>query len=126
MPGTKRAYRHVPGLFVTTWRKAMNTGTTRTVMLGLATLSMSMMAGCASESASRRDANTATYQEAVDRAQASIQQAGQGASSEYGSADLNRAREKLDEARRFNDAGNETMAERLAVEADLDAEVALA
>ena len=101
----------------------MNTGTTRTVMLGLAALSV--MAGCANESASRR-VKTTEYQQAIDRAAASIQQAGQGTSAEAGTADLNRARDKLNEARKFGEAGNATMAERLALEAELDAEVALA
>ena len=111
----------------------MNTGTTRIVMLGLAALTMA--AGCASESGSRRGEAAdsrrdpqaeAAYQEVLERAQASLAEAERAGASEHGSADLNRAREKLNAARRAAEDGDATRAERLAVEADLDAAVALA
>jgi vacuolar-type H+-ATPase subunit I/STV1 len=107
----------------------MNTGTTRNVMLGLAAVTVTLMAGCANESASRRDGRSdsaASYQTDLDRAAASIAAAEREGATEHGGADLTRARDKLNEARRFADAGNEVAAQRLAVEAGLDAEVALA
>jgi hypothetical protein len=102
----------------------MNTGTTRNVMLGLAALTLA--AGCAGESASRRADTTTSYQEDFERAAASIAEAEREGANEHGSADLNRAREKLNAARRAAEDGNGTLARRLAVEADLDADVALA
>ena len=106
----------------------MNTGTTRTVMLGLAAVTVTLMAGCANESASRRDGRDAasSYQTDLDRAAASIAAAEREGATQHGGADLTRARDKLNEARRFADAGNEAAAQRLAVEAGLDADVALA
>ena len=103
----------------------MNTGTTRNVMLGLA--AVALMAGCANESASRRDGRTASsYQADLDRAAASIAEAEREGATQHGGADLNRAREKLNSARRLAEDGNEIAAQRLAVEAQLDADVALA
>jgi hypothetical protein len=106
----------------------MNTGTTRTVMLGLAAVTVTLMAGCANESASRRDGRDAasSYQTDLDRAAASIAAAEREGATQHGGADLTRARDKLIEARRFADAGKEAAAQRLAVEAGLDADVALA
>jgi len=106
----------------------MNTGTTRNVMLGLAAVTVTLMAGCANESASRRDGRDAasSYQTDLDRAAASIAAAEREGATQHGGADLTRARDKLNEARRFADAGNEAAAQRLAVEAGLDADVALA
>src|SRR5690242_4941050 len=104
----------------------MNTGMTRTVLLGLAAAALTLTAGCASESGSRRDQTTAAYQNDVERARASIAEAERGGASEHGSADLNRAREKLNGALRAAQDGDEAAAQRLAVEADLDAQVAVA
>ena len=103
----------------------MDIGTTRNVMLGLAAAA-SLAAGCANESAARRGGDPATYQEDLDRAAASIAAAEREGAAEHASADLNRAREKLNSARRLADEGELAAAQRLAVEADLDADVALA
>ena len=110
----------------------MNTGTTRIVMLGLAALTMA--AGCASDSGSRRgeadsrrdSQSQAAYQEVLERAQASLAEAERAGAGEHGSADLNRAREKLNAAQRAAEDGDAARAERLVVEAELDADVALA
>jgi hypothetical protein len=108
----------------------MNTGTTRNVMLGLAAVAATVtMAGCANESATSRSGGrsaAATLQADLDRASASIAAAEREGANEHGGADLTRARDKLNEARKFADAGNDAAAQRLAVEASLDADVALA
>jgi hypothetical protein len=114
------------------WRKEMTTGTTRIVMLGLAALTMT--AGCAGESASRRgDADSgrqaraeAAYQEELERAEVSIAEAERGGAYQHGAADLNRAREKVNAARRAAADGDWIRAERMVVEAELDADLALA
>ena len=102
----------------------MNTGTTRNVMLGLAAMTVTLMAGCAG-SPSRGD-SASGYQTDMDRASASISAAEREGATQHGGADLTRARDKLNEARKFAEAGNEVAAQRLAVEASLDADVALA
>lgn len=112
----------------------MNTGTTRTVMLGLAAAAaaVTVMAssGCANGSATARgDARNepaTALQADLERAATSIAEAEREGATEHGGADLTRARDKLNEARRFAEAGNEVAAQRLAVEASLDADVALA
>jgi len=103
----------------------MNTGTTRIVMLGLAAAVLTA-AGCAGESTSRRADTGASYRTDLDRAAQSIAEAEREGATEHGGADLTRARDKLNEARRFAEAGNEVAAQRLAVEASLDADVAAA
>ena len=103
----------------------MNTGTTRIVMLGLAAGVILTAAGCAGESTSRR-ADGSSYESDLDRAAQSIAAAEREGATEHGGADLTRARDKLNEARKFADAGNDAAAQRLAVEASLDADVALA
>ena len=102
----------------------MNTGATRTVMLGLAVLTLT--AGCAGTSASRGDEPTADYQEELEDAAAKIAEAEQAGAYEHGSQDLNLARDKLNAARRAAEDGEAAKAQRLAVEAGLDADVALA
>jgi hypothetical protein len=103
----------------------MNTGTTRTVvLLGLAALTMT--AGCAGGSRRGETEVEAAYQDELDRAEASILAAERAGAYEHGSADLNLAREKLNEARQAAEEGEVARAERLAVEADLDAHVAMA
>src|SRR5690242_9189991 len=105
----------------------MNTGTTRTVMLGLAVLALAVLAaGCVGESASRRDETAVAYQDDLDDAADKIAEAERAGAYEHGSADLNLARDKLNAARRAAEAGEGTKAQRLAVEAGLDADVALA
>ena len=102
----------------------MNTGTTRNVMLGLAAATVTLMAGCAGSPS--RGESASGYQADIDRANASIVAAEREGANEHGGADLARAREKLNSARRMADEGYDAAAQRLAVEAALDADVALA
>ena len=113
----------------------MNTGTTRIVMLGLAAAATAAMtAGCAGESASRRGGSDsgrqaqaeARYQDELESAEATIAEAEREGASRHGGADLNRAREKINAARRAAAEEEWLRAERLVVEAELDADVALA
>jgi glycerol-3-phosphate dehydrogenase len=101
----------------------MDAKLTRNVLVGFAALIVA--SGCAGNSSSRR-AETAEYQDLFERAEASIAEAERAGAYEHGSADLNRARDKLNTARKAAEDGDEVAAEWLAVEADLDADVALA
>src|SRR5262249_15218491 len=108
----------------TSWRKAMNTGTTRNVMLGLAAVTVTLMAaGCAGE---RRTDIAPAYQQDLDRAAASISEAEREGATQHGGADLTRARDKLNSAQRLITEGDPVAGQRLAVEASLDADVAAA
>jgi Domain of unknown function (DUF4398) len=78
-------------------------------------------AGCASNSP-----EAVSYEAGLERAAASIRAAEQAGAYEHGSAELNLAREKLNEARAAAEAGAYERAMRLAVEADLDADLAVA
>jgi predicted metal-dependent hydrolase len=91
----------------------------RYVLAGCAAIAV---AGCAGNS--RADAGT--YRDDLARAEASIVEAQQLGAAERGSVDLSRAREKLDAARRASEEGDKNGAQRLAIEADLDADVAAA
>jgi hypothetical protein len=84
---------------------------------------MVVVAGCAGNS---QRAHGDAYREDFARAEASIDEAERVGAYEHGSADLNRAREKLNAARKATDDGDEDIAQRLAIEADLDADVAAA
>jgi hypothetical protein len=96
-------------------------------MLGLAAAVTLTAAGCAgSESTTRRADSGSSYQDDLERAATSIAEAEREGATQHGGADLTRARDKLNEARRFAEAGNEVAAQRLASEASLDADVALA
>jgi hypothetical protein len=99
----------------------MDSTCTRNVLVGVAV--MVLASGCAGNS-QRADAET--YQQDVARAAASIDEAEKAGAYEHGGADLNRAREKLTAARKASDSGDEDVAQRLAIEADLDADVASA
>jgi hypothetical protein len=66
------------------------------------------------------------YQEEVARAEASIDEAQKLGAVERASTDLNRARAKLNAARKASEEGDKDVARRLAVEADLDADLAAA
>lgn len=57
-------------------------------------------------------------------AEAGVEQARSSGASRYANADLSRARSKLERARRAADDGDEALAERLAHEAEVDAEYA--
>jgi hypothetical protein len=97
--------------------------TYRNVLVGLA--AVVVVSGCAGNSSSRR-ADAGTYQDEISQAAASIDEAEKAGAYEHGSADLNRAREKLNAARKAAEEGDEDVAQRLAIEADLDADVAAA
>jgi hypothetical protein len=101
----------------------MDTKLTRSVLVGFAILSAA--SACAGNSSSRR-AEATEYQDLFDRAESSIAEAERAGAYQHGSADLNRARDKLNAARKAAAEGDEVVARRLAVEADLDADVALA
>ena len=94
----------------------------RNVLVGLsAAIAVSACAGN-----DRRVDESATEQQAIKRAEATIKEAESGGAFEQGGADLNRAREKLAKAQEAAEDGDEEIAERLAIEAELDAEVAVA
>jgi hypothetical protein len=94
----------------------------RNVLVGMvAAISVSACAG----NDRRADAG-APEQQAIRRAEASINEAQNAGAFEQAGADLNRAREKLAKAREAMEEGDEEIAERLAIEAELDAEVATA
>lgn len=94
----------------------------RNVLVGLsAAIAVSACAGNG-----RRVDESATEQQAIKRAEATIKEAESGGAFEQGGADLNRAREKLAKAQEAAKDGDEEIAERLAIEAELDAEVAAA
>jgi predicted RNase H-like nuclease (RuvC/YqgF family) len=94
----------------------------RNVLAGaLAAMAVSACAG----NDRRADAG-APEQQAIRRAEASINEAQNAGAFEQAGADLNRAREKLAKAREAVEDGDEELAERLAIEAQLDAEVASA
>jgi hypothetical protein len=78
-------------------------------------------AGCAADS---RRASGDPSQETLVRAEASIEAAEKSGGYERGGADLNLAKQKLTAARKASAEGDEDVAQRLAVEAQLDAEVA--
>jgi type VI protein secretion system component VasK len=94
---------------------------TRNVIVGLAATFVA--AGCAGGS---KRADATAQKEVIERAAASIDEAEKAGAYEHGSADLNRAREKLSAARKASEDGEDEVAQRLAVEADLDADVAAA
>lgn len=91
------------------------------LLFGLLLISAAML-GCANNEP------VASAQSAQDlsRARASITEAEQSGAERYGSADLMRAREKLRAAEDAAEDGEPERAQRLAVEADLDADLAAA
>ena len=99
----------------------MDSNFTRNVIVGFA--AMFVAAGCAG---SQKRADATAQKEVIERAATSIDEAEKAGAYEHGSADLNRAREKLNAARKASEDGDDDVAERLAVEADLDADVAAA
>jgi hypothetical protein len=101
----------------------MDMNPVRNVLVGVAALVI--VSGCAGDSASRR-ADERGYENDIDRAAASIDEAEKAGAFEQAGADLSRARGKLDAARKASEDGDEDAARRLAVEADLDAQLASA
>jgi hypothetical protein len=95
----------------------------RVVMLFGLLLISAVVLGCASNG---RIETTASYEAELERAQASVTEAEQAGAAEFGGPQLALAREKLRDAERAAKEGNGERARRLAVEADLDAELAVA
>lgn len=101
----------------------MNRQQQRTLLLlGLLVIGAAMV-GCASN---RSDVDSAAYEQDFARARASIAEAEQAGAADYGSAQLTLAREKLRAAEQAASDGAGERARRLAVEADLDADLAAA
>lgn len=90
------------------------------LLLGLLMIT-AVVLGCASN---ERVVTTTVSEQELVRARASIAQAEQAGAAQYGSAQLALAREKLREAELAANDGEDARAERLAVEAALDAELA--
>jgi hypothetical protein len=78
-----------------------------------------MLAACAGT-------ETIAYQQSLARAEASIEEAERQGAAQYGNVPLDWARDKVAEAVQAADDGDEMRAERLAREAELDAELASA
>jgi sugar phosphate isomerase/epimerase len=90
-------------------------------LLGVGALSIA--AGCASNPP---EPDEAALQEQLTQAEATVRQAEENGAYESGSASFESARDKLDEARERAADGDRGVAARLAQEAELDAELALA
>jgi len=97
----------------------------RIVQLGSVLVLSTFVLGCANNSEVRRVAVPA-YESDLTRARASVAEAEQSGAAEFGNAQLSLAREKLREAEAFADDGDFERARRLALEADLDADLAVA
>ena len=106
----------------------MNHLCTRNVLVGIAaTIAVTACAGNDRRDESPRRGQAATLeQDLFRRAADDIKEAESGGAYEQASADLNRAREKFAAAQEAADEGEDETAERLAIEASLDAQVATA
>jgi hypothetical protein len=103
----------------------MDSNLARNVLVGCAVAIVAW--GCAGNSQRRADrADDETYRDDFVRAEASIEEAQRLGAFESGGAELNRAREKLNAARKAAEDGEAAMAQRLAIEANLDADLAAA
>jgi hypothetical protein len=109
------------------------TRTVRNVLVGFAVVLVASACAGRSERAdsgerrgNRGDAASVSYRENVVRAETNIEQAERAGGYEYAGADLTRAKEKLTAARKASDEGETAEAERLVIEAGLDAELASA
>jgi hypothetical protein len=100
----------------------MNRNQRVVLLFGLLLISVAML-GCANN---QERAETAAYQQDLVRARASIAEAEQAGAARFGSAELALARDKLRAAERAAEDGDSEVARRLAVEADLDADLAAA
>ncbi|HEX6998150.1 MAG TPA: DUF4398 domain-containing protein [Gammaproteobacteria bacterium] len=89
-----------------------------TIAASAVMLAAAMAAGCAG--------NDQLPSPGFTQAQASIDQAEQANAQRYASQELNMAREKLDQAREAQEDGDDELAGRLAMRAQLDAELAAA
>lgn len=92
------------------------------LLFGLLLISVAML-GCANNS---EQAAAPAYTQDLSRARASIAEAEQAGAERYGGAELSLARDKLRAAEDAAAEGNVQRARQLAVEADLDADLATA
>jgi Domain of unknown function (DUF4398) len=103
----------------------MNRHQQRVVLLFSLLLISAALLGCANND--RRDGTpSAAYEQDIARARASIAEAEQAGADEFGGAQLAQARDKLRAAEDAAEDGATERAEWLAVEADLDADLAAA
>lgn len=100
----------------------MNRHQQRVVLLFGLLLISAVMLGCANNERVPAPA----YQQDLSRARASIAEAEQAGAERFGSAELALARDKLRAAENAADEGEVERAQQLAVEADLDADLAAA
>jgi hypothetical protein len=99
----------------------MNRHQRAVLVLGLLLFSAALL-GCANNS----EVAASVYEQDLSRARASIAAAEQAGAAEYGNAELALARDKLRAAENAAEDGAIERAQRLAVEADLDADLAAA
>ena len=92
------------------------------MLFGLLTIS-AIVLGCANNG--RLDDSVA-YQDDLDAARQSVREAEQAGAAEYGNVELGLAREKLRAAESAAQEGDGALVRRLAIEADLDADLAVA
>lgn len=95
----------------------------RVVMLFGLLLISALVLGCAN---SGRVDDGVAYQDDLDAARQSLREAEQAGAAEYGNVELGLAREKLRAAESAAQEGDGALARRLAIEADLDADLAVA
>lgn len=95
------------------------------LMFGLLLISVALI-GCANNRAADGRVAVPAYEQNLARARASISEAEQAGAAEFGGAQLTLARDKLREAESAADDGEPERADWLAVEADLDADLAAA
>lgn len=108
----------------TEWENAMNKNQRVVLLFGLLLISVVVL-GCANNtSVSRGD--SPGYESDLARARASLAEAEQSGAAEFGNAQLALARDKLRAAEQAADDGDIERAQRLAIEADLDADLAAA
>lgn len=104
----------------------MNRHQQRVVLLfGLLLISAALL-GCANNRVADDRAEVPAYEQDLARARASITEAEQAGAAEFGSAQLTLARDKLRAAENAAEDGAAERAQWLAVEADLDADLATA
>jgi hypothetical protein len=105
----------------------MNRHQQRVVLLFSLLLISAALLGCANNPPAEASAAAgAAYEDELDRARASIAEAQRAGAEEHGRAQLTLAREKLRAAEDAVEDGEAERARRLAVEAGLDADLAMA
>jgi hypothetical protein len=95
------------------------------LLLGLLLISAAML-GCANNRVAEERAIPLPYEQDLVRARTSVREAEQAGADEFGGPQLTMARDKLRAAELAAEDGAGERAEQLAVEADLDADFALA